>query len=74
MTTEIDVPVAGLVEPGFAKVKDAFVQNFADYGEIGGRVDLDAKQVAARFHRVLARLLGGDVVHAVGDRVRQQPG
>lgn len=34
----MDVPVAGVVDPRFAPVRDAFAANFAERGEVGGGV------------------------------------
>ena len=39
-----------------------------DYGQIAARLDLSPSRVKQRLHRLLARLLGGEVVHAAGDR------
>ncbi len=34
----VDVPISGLCDPHFAAVRDEFVQNFAERGELGGAV------------------------------------
>ena len=39
-----------------------------DYSQVGARLGLSRHQVAERLHRVLAHLLGSEVVHGVGDR------
>lgn len=43
-------------------------QRGLDYGEIAVQLGLSRSQVADRLHRLLARLLGGEVVHGDGDR------
>jgi len=55
----VDVPIQGVCLPAFGKVKDAFVANFTDSGEIGARVTV------LRRGETLVDLCGG---HTTADR------